>query len=1096
MEAFATLSFFGNVIQLVEVSTKLVKTAIKLSNSVSKVPDEINDAMVIRDSLASLLQGMKALGSTHSEHDRQLAHLTEGCQKVCQELLNFVSHVKGKGDSSKTGVFGVAWRAFTDAGKLNSIEKRLDQYKSQILAHIIVMLELVEIPFTLLSNISTPANAKAHTRHKQSATYTLIESLIKQQNAHAQSLQELIGKVKDNIAETIKSELSNTQSGTGGVRYFHDNRPATLSQERTILERSNCVEPRNPDVPFEAPLDFLVAARAALATVVQTSEAITVQEWLCFPELLSRESAIHDAHANTYTWLLNDGDPDENIHEDGEDDSEFRRERTRNRDAICTWLKSGSGIFYISGKAGSGKSTLMKYLARASQTREHLANWAKIDGKDLIFAEFFFWRSGTPLQRGIEGLYRGILWKILDAHSDFVPYASAAFWGDKNGAFDGRIHRPEPTLPELEAAFDILIKSPKTPSKHRICLFIDGLDEFEGDYWKLAQRLTKWCASDDVKICVSSRPRNEFSKAFNAVPGATWFSLHDLTKPDMLNFVRDTFEKDLRYAEACAENPDCPSLLYSIVDRADGVFLWVRLVLNQLLVDMGNSSSLIQLHQKLDEIPSDLKSLYDQMLRRINKLNRVKLARTFILMDTQLWLPRCEKRVREYWLNLSVYAHAVLDDIADNPDLETQLLDGSLGPYLSKSGCISKCSQMRRRLIGRCQGLLDIVETGRPFPDCHRVSFFHRSVVDFLKEPEIDSYMQELLRDFNPRRAVAHILLAKVKFLPWYKNPPKHFDHQETSPDDDEAVLKIAAEKVGKLIEDLGSLSTEKCSLFQEVNSLKRMAEKLNYGETKLWTKRFWGGVAMGSMEEIDVADLDSTVLCTVLSVDCSVELAKEIIQRSPRVLDNPKWNSLLSIWMFSRPAMDENKMYLIRLLLEGGVSPNTEVDRKVSKPWPITPWTFALWNLSSDWSLYEPHKMNFLSCIELLLFHGADPCVCFIGYKVCRSVSADGSGPEREGSTRLEPYYADLMTMMKIWGFQPTKEIRRLLLSSRLSQGPTKIGRYFRSLRRGKLHPIQLDSPDNIEFKVLCVLPRQALTQISTTDVEKLRYWEQGLLR
>ncbi|TRX90317.1 hypothetical protein FHL15_008862 [Xylaria flabelliformis] len=1077
MEAFATLSFVGNVIQVVEVSTKLIKTTIKLANSAAEVPDEINDAIVIRDSLVSLLQVIKAPRPTRSEHDRQLLRLAEGCQKVCDELLNHIGHIKGKGDSSKTGVLGVTWRTLTSGGKLNSIEQS----------------------------------------HKHSATYTLIESLIKQQDAHTQSLQELINKTKDNIIEAIKSDLNNVQSNAGRVRgeFIQDNRPTVPSPLQTIPEHLNYGGSHDFNAPPEAQSDILVAVRTALATIVQTSKAITVQDWLYFPELLSRERAIDHAHEKTFTWLLHDGDPNENFEEHETYHYDFRRgdsETSRNRIAMCRWLKSGSGIFYISGKAGSGKSTLMKYLAGAPQTREHLDDWAHKDGKDLIFAEFFFWRSGAPLQRDIEGLYRGILWKILAAHPDFTQDVSSAFWGDKDGTFDGRIRPPKPTLLELEAAFDILTESPKALRKHRVCLFIDGLDEFEGDYWKLSQRLVNWCASDDVKICVSSRPRNEFSKAFAAIRGITCFSLHDLTKLDMLHFVRDTFEKDLRYVEACTENPECPSLFSSIVDRADGVFLWVRLVLNELLVDMGNSSSMAQLRQKLDEIPCDLISLYDQMLRRVNRLDRVKLARTFTLIDPEFRPLIRGRRMSSYypeyseWANLSVYAHAVLDDIADDPDLETQLLDGSLGPYLSRSGCISKCSQMRRRLIGRCQGLLDIVETGRPFPNCHMISFFHRSVVDFLKEPEIASYMQELLRDFNPRRALAHILLAKVKFVPIrLSNAPKHFDHQVTSPDeDDEAACDMSAEKeVSSLMVDLGILSTERYSLFEEVNSLKRMAEKMNFDENK-WVRTLWRGFNNFAPEKIDIADLDSTVLCTVLSVNCSVELAREIIRRSPRVLDNPKWNPLLSIWLASTPFMNENKTSLIRLLLENDASPNTELSSKVcsegpsgwlerTTPSPMTPWMLALWNLSLNWPFCKAYKSKFLSCIELLLVHGADPFVYFVGYKVHPSASEDNSGLESEGKTRGEYYYVDLMTMMNIWELQPTEQIRRLLRSSHLSQGPAKLGGYFRCLRQREkvrekhIHPILRNLPNNTEFRVLCVIPRQALTRISIADLEDM---------
>ncbi|KAI0544422.1 hypothetical protein F4679DRAFT_564968 [Xylaria curta] len=1086
MEAFATLSFVGNVIQLVEVSTKLVKTTIKLANSASKVPNEINDAIVIRDSLVSLLQANKAPRPTRFEHDRQLLRLAEGCQKVCEELLNHVSRIKGKGDSSKTGVLGVSWRTLTSGGKLNSIEQRLDRYRSQILAHIIVMLD-----------------------HKQSATYNLIESSIKQQNAHTQDLRQLIDKTKDNVVKAIKSELNIPQLKTSRdrVQFDHYDRLTVSNLEQITPEHSNEQRYYSYVAP-KTQSDILVAVRTALATIAQASKDITVQDWLYFPELLSRERAIDDAHENTFTWLLHDGDPNENFedHETHYYDYQRDPERSRNRGAMCKWLKSGSGIFYISGKAGSGKSTLMKHLAGAPQTREHLADWAHKDGKDLIFAEFFFWRSGTPLQRDIEGLYLGILWKILSAHPDFTKDISSALLGDKDGAFDGRIRPPKPTLLELEAAFDILIKSPKALSKHRVCLFIDGLDEFEGDYWKLSQRLVNWCASDDVKICVSSRPRNEFSKAFNAVPGATWFSLHDLTEPDMFYFVRDTFKKDLRYTEACAEDPDCSSLLYSIVNRADGVFLWVRLVVSELLIDMGNCWSLVQLRQKLNQIPGDLRSLFSQMLRRVNRLERVKLARTFVLMmNSELKTESQGFRSRLGDIRVSVYAQAVLDDIADNPDLEAQLLDGSLGPCLSEFDCISKCDQMCRRLVGRCQGLLDIVETNLPFPNCHTVSFFHRSVVDFLKEPKVESDVQEIVRGFNPRRALAHVILAAVKFLRLDDNPLHHLDHRLTQSDAGIASKNYESWYLGEFVLGIVSLSTDDVSLFDEIKSLRRMVRQIGHrGERLVLGRLEYKKELIMQTEMIDTEDLDSAVLCNVLSVCHADKLAREIIRREPAILDNPRWNPLLSTWLYAIPSMSESQVSLIRLLLDNGVSPNRELASKVcyydetslrfrsaTMPLPMTPWMLALWNLSLNWSFCESQKLRFLSCIELLLANGANPFVCFVGYKVHRSENEDSSGPKSKGQKISGPYYADLMTMMKIWELQPTKKIQRLL-SSHLSRIPAQLGKCFRPLGQRRkillehIHPIQLDLPINTKFQVLCVLPRQDLTRVSIRDLEE----------
>lgn len=885
-------------------------------------------------------------------------------------------------------------------------------------------------------------------------------------------------------------------------------RPAAPSLEETILEHPTYGRAHCSNETSEAQLDILAAVRTALTTIRQASKAITIQDWLSFPELLSRESTIRDPHEDTYTWLLHD-----EYHSDIERDV---ARRSQNRHEMCNWLKSGRGIFYISGKAGSGKSTLMKYLARSPQTREHLTHWAKTKGKDLIFAEFFFWRSGAPLEREIEGLYRGILWKILDAHPDLIQSLFPALWRDKYGAFDDKTRRTtEPMISELEAAFDILIHSPRALSEHRVCLFIDGLDEFEGDYWRLSQRLVKWCASDDMKLCVSSRPTNEFSKAFNVVPGAIRFCLHELTKPNMLHFVRDTFEKDQRYADACSDNPECASLVELIVDRADGVFLWVELVVNELLVGMGNSWSLVQLQQRLDEIPNDLRLFFGQMLGRVDRLEGVKLARSFMLLQL-----RRSGRLRE--LASTVYAHAILDDMADNPNLEIQLLDGSLGPYLSNDQCISKCSQMCRRLIGRCQGLLDIYETGWEFPDCHMIRFFHRTVADFLKEPEMQSDLQKLGRGFNPTRALAHVLLASVKWAQFYQNPIYHHDQQRSRMHNKGLSTKDYA--AGVML-DLTLLSTKDFPLFNETDCFKRMMGNMDGREkSRSCRETILGRVRVKTKRSIDAADIESAALCNALSLQCSGELTKEMIRRSLTILNNPRWNALLAAFLPAIPFMDEAKISMIRVLLENGLSPNTKLAgmihyctvrrqgvNKIPMPTPVTTWMLTLLNVCLNWYLCESYKRNFLSYIELLLRYGADPSVYFIGYKVdsrnegiIRSARDNDNGSdtgtgsrsslEIKALTRGEPYYADLMTMTRLWGIQPTEQMRCKLSSSGMAQQQEIFGRSFRCLGRGEgariqvLQPIELNFVDNTKFQVLWVLSRQVLAKISIRDLEELQ--------
>jgi hypothetical protein len=92
------------------------------------------------------------------------------------------------------------------------------------------------------------------------------------------------------------------------------------------------------------------------------------------------------------------------------------------------WLEEGSGIYWINGKAGSGKTTLMKYIVEHATTSQHLSTWAQKSGSEYHMGSFFFWASGTLVQRSLSGLLRSLLFEILDQVPEIAPVLFPDLW--------------------------------------------------------------------------------------------------------------------------------------------------------------------------------------------------------------------------------------------------------------------------------------------------------------------------------------------------------------------------------------------------------------------------------------------------------------------------------------------------------------------------------------------------------------------------------------------------------------------------------------------------------------------------------------------
>src|SRR5258707_175165 len=102
----------------------------------------------------------------------------------------------------------------------------------------------------------------------------------------------------------------------------------------------------------------------------------------------TRINEVEKSFGNTYQWIFSD------------------------QVTFVKWLceQGRESIYWIQGKPGSGKSTLMKFVLRHQTTSILLQ---KCHGSRWIQAGFFFHDRGMELQKSINGLLSEMLYQIL-----------------------------------------------------------------------------------------------------------------------------------------------------------------------------------------------------------------------------------------------------------------------------------------------------------------------------------------------------------------------------------------------------------------------------------------------------------------------------------------------------------------------------------------------------------------------------------------------------------------------------------------------------------------------------------------------------------
>jgi hypothetical protein len=437
-------------------------------------------------------------------------------------------------------------------------------------------------------------------------------------------------------------------------------------------------------------------------------------DWLYFAQMGDRESEITDAYESTFQWAL---------------------QHHKNGPRLAKWLRDGNGLFWIQGRLGSGKSTLMKYVWESKELERYLTIWAS--DQPLHRACFFFWKKGaSELQKSLQGLYRSLVASLIRSNKDLVDVAFPN-WRPCEADL-------EPTAATLRSALRRILNM---SSLHgRYCFFIDGLDEYDEQdpdlQNKLAQGILDLAALPGVKILVASRPEASFIDRFAQCPT---LRLQDCTAHDIWRYV--TGELRLETQGSPLDDDDnsagLSSLAEAVVSRANGVFLWVKLVVADLVVGIQYVASYDELQRKLDGLHDDLNDLFKQILiERILPEHQKEVARSLLILDES-------HKISTIFISLTIVAVG---------REETDPMDRKPDP-LDIKATRQKTAHLAESLPVRSRGL---ILTHRNIFTQQNIDLVHSSLYDYIAGENVRRALETQAGHFNARLAYVSGAMAEI----------------------------------------------------------------------------------------------------------------------------------------------------------------------------------------------------------------------------------------------------------------------------------------------------------------------------------------------
>lgn len=375
------------------------------------------------------------------------------------------------------------------------------------------------------------------------------------------------------VANKLRLELQKSQLKAPEVQAVMSEDSSMYSRSYPALRCYNYIDKRTEKLSSE---EIGMGLTICLVSFYSTNPKVECLRTLCVPEIDMWKYNIGQDVQTTCTWLFG-------------------------LQEYCSWkdtsnLEIKNTLLRVKGKLGTGKSTSI----RIAMSRL----WNEESKSPGIKLAFFFNSHGNTLEKSQLGLFRSLLFQLLQQSKQVLERFMPIF-RRKVDFYDRQWTWSEA---ELKSFFLSVMTESSLSSAF---IFIDALHECDEAREVMtffeSLRISTLQKNIPVKICYSSRHYPPIETGDYA---ELQIDVHN--NDDIENYIELKLKPLLnrRYID---------KLKARIIEKAQGVFLWVVLVVSKIVKANDHGESMERMQAMVEDVPDKLESLYRDTLNSVSK---------------------------------------------------------------------------------------------------------------------------------------------------------------------------------------------------------------------------------------------------------------------------------------------------------------------------------------------------------------------------------------------------------------------------------------------------------------------------------------------